>query len=265
MQNGIQDIRPDTGYDGLTHVALNVQVPSTSPNLQSKIIVSEENGNETYYPDTGYDGFSEVTVITNIVIPELVTNDYTINSNGTYSVASLINDNFYDGMDGSSNIIVNVPQNYNKINLTGIKYSNMGYGKTFNGEFNEYSNSQVVVYPSTDTNMDHVTGVCFVGTPSNAWPWYQFIYICNSSNESNLTLSSSVLSQVGFDNSLADKVYYTRFHNTTPHVIRIDSSIGNIITSFQYINLGNYVSKGNVRFYKTDFHKDTVNIDFGNN
>lgn len=52
--NGVQDV---TEY-----AAVNVQVPSSQPNLQSKINIAPTESSQTITPDTGYDGLSSVQI-----------------------------------------------------------------------------------------------------------------------------------------------------------------------------------------------------------
>lgn len=56
-ENGTYNITPSEGYDGLTHVEVNVQVPTPTPRLQELTITK----NGVYMPTEGYDGFRKVT------------------------------------------------------------------------------------------------------------------------------------------------------------------------------------------------------------
>lgn len=58
--NGSQTVTPSTGKDGLSSVAITVNVP-TGANLQSKS-VSPASADQEITPDTGFDGLSKVTV-----------------------------------------------------------------------------------------------------------------------------------------------------------------------------------------------------------
>jgi hypothetical protein len=91
-ENG--DLAPDTGYDGLSKVTVNVQ-----PKLQEKTITA--NGDVT--PDSGYDGLSKVTAN---VIPKLQTKLVTANGDVTPD----------SGYDGLSQVTVNV-DNYEDENI----------------------------------------------------------------------------------------------------------------------------------------------------
>lgn len=59
-ENGSQTVTPASGKDGLSSVAITVNVP-TGANLQSKS-VSPTSSEQEITPDSGYDGLSKVTV-----------------------------------------------------------------------------------------------------------------------------------------------------------------------------------------------------------
>lgn len=59
--NGSRTITPDAGKDGLSSVAVTVNVPTEEPVLQSKSI-SPTSSQQVVTPDAGYDGLSQVTV-----------------------------------------------------------------------------------------------------------------------------------------------------------------------------------------------------------
>ena len=71
-QNGTQTITPDTSYDAIKQLTLNVSVPIAS--LQSKSYEFTTNQTITLLPDTGYDGFSSVNIAVNTTDPEYATN-----------------------------------------------------------------------------------------------------------------------------------------------------------------------------------------------
>lgn len=61
--NGTTDVMPDAGYDGMTKVSVDVEVPATP--TQSKTVDITANGTEVITPDEGYD-LSDVTVNVNV-------------------------------------------------------------------------------------------------------------------------------------------------------------------------------------------------------
>ena len=64
--NGEYVIDPDEGYDGLSGVAVIVNVSGPAPNLQSKTSNITSNGNYSISPDEGYDGLSNVDITVNV-------------------------------------------------------------------------------------------------------------------------------------------------------------------------------------------------------
>ena len=76
-ENGTTTLRPDSGY--FNQVDINVDVPASKPELETKEVTIIENGTETIRPDSAY-GLSEVIVHTEI--PNTST-AVTINQNGT--------------------------------------------------------------------------------------------------------------------------------------------------------------------------------------
>ena len=64
--NGNYNIIPNTGYDGFTSVGVTVDVPESTPNLQSKNSSITKNGNYSISPDEGYDGLSSVGITVNV-------------------------------------------------------------------------------------------------------------------------------------------------------------------------------------------------------
>lgn len=62
--NGSQTIAPDSEYDALSSVVINVQVPI--PSLQSKTYNFTENTHIVLSPETGYDGFSSIELTINV-------------------------------------------------------------------------------------------------------------------------------------------------------------------------------------------------------
>ena len=96
--NGEYIIDPDSGYDGLSGVAVIVNVSSPAPNLQSKTSNITSNGSYSINPDEGYDGLSDVEVVVNVPTtsePNLQSKSNTYTNNGTYTITP---DEGYDGL-----------------------------------------------------------------------------------------------------------------------------------------------------------------------
>ena len=64
--NGEYIIDPDEGYDGLSGVAVVVNVSGPAPNLQPISKTYTSNGNYSITPEEGYDGLSNVDVVVNV-------------------------------------------------------------------------------------------------------------------------------------------------------------------------------------------------------
>lgn len=64
QSNGSQTITPDSGYDALSSVVINVQVPVKQ--LQSKSYEFTQNTHIVLSPETGYDGFSSIELTINV-------------------------------------------------------------------------------------------------------------------------------------------------------------------------------------------------------
>lgn len=81
--NGV--VTPDTGYDGLSQVTVNV--PETEPSLETKTITPTKS-TQTVTPSSGYDGLSQVTV--NAIPSQYIqpTGTQNVTANGTYNVTN---------------------------------------------------------------------------------------------------------------------------------------------------------------------------------
>ena len=62
--NGEATFGPDSGYDAISNIIINTQVPM--PQLQSKSYEFTSNQNITLVPDTGYNGFRDISVVVNV-------------------------------------------------------------------------------------------------------------------------------------------------------------------------------------------------------
>lgn len=89
--NGSQNVVADSGYDGLSKVALTTNV---QPDLQTKNISITENGTRTVINDIGYDGLDEVNITTNVT-PNNQSKSITIDENTT---TTIVPDLGYDGL-----------------------------------------------------------------------------------------------------------------------------------------------------------------------
>lgn len=65
-ENGTYSVEKSDNVDGMSAVAINVQVPIPEPNLQTKTIEINENGTQTISADNGYDGLQSVSITTNV-------------------------------------------------------------------------------------------------------------------------------------------------------------------------------------------------------
>lgn len=99
VTNGSQTITPDTGYDALSSVLINVQVPI--PSLQTKTYEFTQNTHIILSPEQGYDGFSSIDLTINVPGSTINNQDKTITQNGTYMADS--------GYTGLGTVTVNVP------------------------------------------------------------------------------------------------------------------------------------------------------------
>lgn len=97
--NGSQTITPDSEYDALSSVVINVQVPVKQ--LQSKSYEFTDNTHIVLSPETGYDGFSSIELTINVPSSQINNQDKTITQNGTYTADS--------GYTGLGTVDVNVP------------------------------------------------------------------------------------------------------------------------------------------------------------
>lgn len=97
-QNGTQTITPDTSYDALSSIILNVNVPVNA--LQSKTYEFTDNAHIVLSPEQGYDGFSSIDLTINVPGSTINNQDKTITENGVYTADS--------GYTGLGEVTVNV-------------------------------------------------------------------------------------------------------------------------------------------------------------
>lgn len=114
--NATTTLLPSEGYDGISSVEVEVNVP-----IQDKktVSVTENNSTTTIVPDEGYDGFSSVEVDVNIPIQDkkTVEDDVNIPAGGSQTVVKTIDvDEGYDGMK-SVDVTLNVSAPLDKIPL----------------------------------------------------------------------------------------------------------------------------------------------------
>lgn len=131
--NGSQTITPDTGYDALSSVLINVQVPI--PSLQTKNYEFTQNTHIVLSPEQGYDGFSSIDLTINVPGSQPVLETKNITQNGTYTPSQ--------GYDGIGQAIVNVKS---PIKLYSSKQEMMA-------DINEPENEYGVVYYSNIINV----------------------------------------------------------------------------------------------------------------
>lgn len=105
--NGSQTVTPDTGYDALSSVLINVQVPI--PSLQTKNYEFTQNTHIVLSPEQGYDGFSSIDLTINVPTGTINNQDKTITENGTYTADS--------GYTGLGEVTVNVPSGSGDVKL----------------------------------------------------------------------------------------------------------------------------------------------------
>lgn len=144
-ENGTSIIVPDTGYDGLSEVDIDVNVPAPQPSLQSKSVTITENGTTNVSADSGYDGLSEVAITTN-VSGGADLNDYFINSVqpgssqmsgfAEYSIKKIpenlvIGQTYMNGLFTNLKAITSIPY-FDTTGITGFRYFCNGCSELIN-------------------------------------------------------------------------------------------------------------------------------------
>lgn len=106
-ENGTTNVTPDEGYDGLTNVDIEVNVP-ISPAMD---VTYTENGIYEVLPDSGDAGIKKINVSVEVE-PNL--QDKNITENGTYTADS--------GYDGLKSVTVNVESGGSILAMTQAEY-----------------------------------------------------------------------------------------------------------------------------------------------
>ena len=102
-ENGEYEVLPDAGYEGISRMNINVEIPFP---LEDKEITLTENGEYEVLPDAEYRGISRVAVNVEIPFP-LEDKEITLTENGEYEV---LPDTGYKGI-GRVNVNVNLDVN----------------------------------------------------------------------------------------------------------------------------------------------------------
>ena len=100
VANGSQTITPDTGYDAIESLTLNVSVPIKQ--LQDKSYEFTQNTNIVLRPETGYDGFSSVNLQINVPGQQINNQNKTVIPTTSQQVISAD-----QGYTGLGNVTVN--------------------------------------------------------------------------------------------------------------------------------------------------------------
>ena len=160
-ENGSQTITPDSGYDGLSEVVVDVEV---TPDLQSKTIPITENGSKTISYDENYDGLSEVVVEVDVPIPTYVSQSksITIKKNGSQTVSP---DSGYDGLS-EVEITVDV--------ASGGGGGDSGKPKILNGFRFTGGNMALVDFSQYDWSLVYDTSEFFRGCTHSTGDWTNF-------------------------------------------------------------------------------------------
>lgn len=180
--NGSRTIRPDSGYDALSSVNVDVDVSGGEITLQSKSVTPTKNG-MTVVPDSGYDGLSQVTVEGDSdLVPGNIKKDVTVfgvtgtfeGSGGGHSVeidvssgglisaecGGVIATHQLSNSDDADFIAGNIKKDVNIFGITGT-YEGSGGGE--NGlEYDEETNTAggitaIITTTSVGMGMEHTT------------------------------------------------------------------------------------------------------------
>lgn len=134
--NATTTILPSEGYDGISSVDVDVNIP-----IQDKktVSVTKNNSTTTIVPDEGYDGISSVDVEVNVPIQDKKTVEIT----STTGTTTIVPDEGYDGM---KNVELTYNIKYDKIVIpNGVKLS---YLSTTENLFFPYNTKREDILPT---------------------------------------------------------------------------------------------------------------------
>ena len=158
-QNGEITIRPDTGYNGLSSV--NVDVNTPGPNLQNKNVEITENRTTTIIADNGYDGLREVEVTTSVQGEPNIEFDFSIatgivtNANLTQYITKVHNLDLSNLRSNASAFFMNMKQltyvNPN-IDISTLNSFNSGFA----------NDAKLLVLPAFDySHVTSIANICY--------------------------------------------------------------------------------------------------------
>ncbi len=135
--NSSRTITPDAGKDGLSSVAVTVNVPAVTPSMQTKNVTPSAAA-QTITPDAGYDGLSSVIVAgdADLIAANIKKNVQIFGITGTYEGSG--------GGSGANGSLIEITCSSNITSVIATVYGH-NYTATFVGE------KAYVTIPYTDT------------------------------------------------------------------------------------------------------------------